>query len=56
MRPGPVGPSIRPADEITHPLEARSGGLAEPLLGWSGVGNDAAAGIVPAREGEPWPN
>jgi hypothetical protein len=45
-----------PADEIAHPLDAGPGEPEQPLLGWSGVVDDAAAGIVPAREGEPWPS
>jgi hypothetical protein len=50
-----------PADEIAHPLDAGSGEPEPALLGWSRLDDDglveaADAGIVPAREGEPWPS
>jgi hypothetical protein len=38
-----------PADEIAFPLDAGSSAPEQALLGWT---DDA--GIVPAREGEPW--
>jgi len=40
-----------PADELAHPLDTEPGGPDQALLGW---GDDV--GMIPAREGEPWPS
>jgi MFS family permease len=50
-----------PDDEIAHPLDAGAGESEAALLGWSRAVDEevvevAAAGNVPAREGEPWPS
>jgi hypothetical protein len=50
-----------PDDEIAHPLDTASGEPEAALLGWSHAVDEesvevAAAGNVPAREGEPWPS